>query len=193
MTMMVVTHEMGFAREVADRMCFFHEGVILEEGTAQADGRVAAYPRRGSSSTPCSDAAFGWSRPRAGRSALVSRPRRRGLAGTTAAAARRSGCAGVRQRSRGSPPTAAREAELAAGRHSVGHHGADQVTCNSTSSNHRVPRGGEGKRLCPRVTQRSWSSRTVAHLPRRQLRRRGRDLRQGGLQHRHDRLLQGDA
>ncbi|HSM45248.1 MAG TPA: amino acid ABC transporter ATP-binding protein, partial [Acidimicrobiia bacterium] len=32
MTMMVVTHEMGFAREVADRMCFFHEGIILEEG-----------------------------------------------------------------------------------------------------------------------------------------------------------------
>jgi len=32
MPMMVVTHEMGFAREVADRMCFFHEGVILEEG-----------------------------------------------------------------------------------------------------------------------------------------------------------------
>ena len=33
MTMMVVTHEMGFAREVAHRMCFFHEGVILEQGT----------------------------------------------------------------------------------------------------------------------------------------------------------------
>jgi ABC-type polar amino acid transport system ATPase subunit len=33
MTMMVVTHEMGFAREVADRMMFFHEGVILEEGS----------------------------------------------------------------------------------------------------------------------------------------------------------------
>ena len=33
MTMMVVTHEMGFAREVANRMMFFHEGVILEEGT----------------------------------------------------------------------------------------------------------------------------------------------------------------
>jgi ABC-type polar amino acid transport system ATPase subunit len=32
MTMMVVTHEMGFAREVAHRMCFFHEGRILEEG-----------------------------------------------------------------------------------------------------------------------------------------------------------------
>ena len=32
MTMMVVTHEMGFAREVADRMAFFHEGRILEEG-----------------------------------------------------------------------------------------------------------------------------------------------------------------
>ena len=33
MTMIVVTHEMGFAREVANRMMFFHEGVILEEGT----------------------------------------------------------------------------------------------------------------------------------------------------------------
>ncbi len=33
MTMMVVTHEMGFAREVARRMCFFHDGVVLEEGT----------------------------------------------------------------------------------------------------------------------------------------------------------------
>ena len=35
MPMMVVTHEMGFAREAADRMVFFHEGVILEEGTPQ--------------------------------------------------------------------------------------------------------------------------------------------------------------
>ena len=33
MTMIVVTHEMGFAREVANRMCFFHEGRILEQGT----------------------------------------------------------------------------------------------------------------------------------------------------------------
>jgi ABC-type polar amino acid transport system ATPase subunit len=32
MTMLVVTHEMGFAREVADRMVFFHDGRILEEG-----------------------------------------------------------------------------------------------------------------------------------------------------------------
>lgn len=30
-TMIVVTHEMGFAREVATRMCFFHEGRILEQ------------------------------------------------------------------------------------------------------------------------------------------------------------------
>ncbi|MCK5793237.1 MAG: amino acid ABC transporter ATP-binding protein [Anaerolineales bacterium] len=33
MTMIVVTHEMGFAREVADRMYFFDEGVIVETGT----------------------------------------------------------------------------------------------------------------------------------------------------------------
>ena len=35
MTMMVVTHEMGFAREVADRMAFFHEGVIRVQGTPE--------------------------------------------------------------------------------------------------------------------------------------------------------------
>ena len=33
MTMIVVTHEMGFAREVADRMMMFDEGIIMEEGT----------------------------------------------------------------------------------------------------------------------------------------------------------------
>ena len=32
MTMVVVTHEMGFAREVADRMIMFDEGIIVEEG-----------------------------------------------------------------------------------------------------------------------------------------------------------------
>jgi len=33
MTMVVVTHEMGFAREVANRVMFINEGVIAEEGT----------------------------------------------------------------------------------------------------------------------------------------------------------------
>jgi ABC-type polar amino acid transport system ATPase subunit len=33
MTMIVVTHEMGFAREVGDRVIFLDEGKILEEGT----------------------------------------------------------------------------------------------------------------------------------------------------------------
>jgi len=31
-TMIVVTHEMGFAREVANRMAFMHEGALIEEG-----------------------------------------------------------------------------------------------------------------------------------------------------------------
>ena len=35
MTMVVVTHEMGFAREVADRVIFIDEGVIAEEGTPE--------------------------------------------------------------------------------------------------------------------------------------------------------------
>jgi len=34
-TMLVVTHEMGFAREVADRMLFFDHGLIVEQGTPQ--------------------------------------------------------------------------------------------------------------------------------------------------------------
>ena len=33
MTMVVVTHEMGFAREVADRVLFMDEGIIMEEGS----------------------------------------------------------------------------------------------------------------------------------------------------------------
>ena len=33
MTMLVVTHEMGFAREISDRVLFFNEGVIAEENT----------------------------------------------------------------------------------------------------------------------------------------------------------------
>ena len=35
MTMLVVTHEMGFARDVADRVLFMDDGVILEEGTPE--------------------------------------------------------------------------------------------------------------------------------------------------------------
>jgi general L-amino acid transport system ATP-binding protein len=34
MTMLIVSHEIGFAREVADRVIMFDEGVIIEEGTA---------------------------------------------------------------------------------------------------------------------------------------------------------------
>jgi polar amino acid transport system ATP-binding protein len=32
MTMLIATHEMGFAREIADRVCFLEAGVILEQG-----------------------------------------------------------------------------------------------------------------------------------------------------------------
>ena len=35
MTMVVVTHEMGFAREVADRVLFMDEGIVMEEGTPE--------------------------------------------------------------------------------------------------------------------------------------------------------------
>ncbi len=45
MTMMVVTHEMGFAREVADRILFMDEGVIVEEGAPEHFFRNPEHPR----------------------------------------------------------------------------------------------------------------------------------------------------
>ena len=42
MTMVVVTHEMGFAREVGDRVLFMDDGLILEEGTP---GEIFGNPR----------------------------------------------------------------------------------------------------------------------------------------------------
>jgi ABC-type polar amino acid transport system ATPase subunit len=45
MTMVVVTHEMGFAREVANRMVFLHEGRVIEEGPPDALVTGAKDPR----------------------------------------------------------------------------------------------------------------------------------------------------
>ena len=42
MTMLIATHEMGFARDVANRVCFLHEGRILEEGPPE---QIFASPR----------------------------------------------------------------------------------------------------------------------------------------------------
>jgi polar amino acid transport system ATP-binding protein len=42
MTMLIATHEMGFARDVAHRVCFLDEGVILEEGAPE---RIFGAPR----------------------------------------------------------------------------------------------------------------------------------------------------
>ena len=45
MTMIVVTHEMGFAREVASRVLFMDEGKILEQGTPDAIFNHPQHPR----------------------------------------------------------------------------------------------------------------------------------------------------
>ena len=45
MTMVVVTHEMSFAREVADRVLFLDHGVIVEQGPARAVLGNPAHPR----------------------------------------------------------------------------------------------------------------------------------------------------
>jgi polar amino acid transport system ATP-binding protein len=43
MTMIIATHEMGFAREVADEVCFLHEGLIAERGAPE---RIFSAPER---------------------------------------------------------------------------------------------------------------------------------------------------
>ena len=52
LTMIISTHEMGFARQIADRVCFMSEGVILEQGppdrifTAPEQERTEAFLKR---------------------------------------------------------------------------------------------------------------------------------------------------
>jgi polar amino acid transport system ATP-binding protein len=52
MTMLLATHEMGFAREVASKVCFLHQGVIHEEGPPEQifgdphDDRTRAFLKR---------------------------------------------------------------------------------------------------------------------------------------------------
>ncbi len=43
MTMIIVTHEMGFAREVSDRVIFMEEGLIVEEGPPE---KIFSYPEK---------------------------------------------------------------------------------------------------------------------------------------------------
>jgi polar amino acid transport system ATP-binding protein len=45
MTMLIATHEMSFARETADRVCFLDGGLILEEGTPDRIFTAPAEPR----------------------------------------------------------------------------------------------------------------------------------------------------
>jgi polar amino acid transport system ATP-binding protein len=42
MTMVIATHEMGFARDIASRVCFLDGGVILEQGPPE---RIFSAPR----------------------------------------------------------------------------------------------------------------------------------------------------
>ena len=45
MTMLIATHEMGFARDIADRVCFLDDGLILEQGDPEAIFTAPQEPR----------------------------------------------------------------------------------------------------------------------------------------------------
>ncbi len=47
MTMIVVTHEMGFARSVADEIVFMEHGVVVEQGPPEQMFRSPQVPRTG--------------------------------------------------------------------------------------------------------------------------------------------------
>ena len=49
MTMLIATHEMGFAREIASRVCFLDAGRILEEGPPRRSSPHLARSGRGNS------------------------------------------------------------------------------------------------------------------------------------------------
>ena len=48
MTMVLATHEMGFARDVANRVAFLHQGRVLEEGPP---AQLFSEPRRSAPSS----------------------------------------------------------------------------------------------------------------------------------------------
>ena len=52
MTMLIATHEMGFARDIADRVCFLDAGVILEEGPPE---QIFSAPRSRAPAVPRAD------------------------------------------------------------------------------------------------------------------------------------------
>ena len=45
MTMLIATHEMGFARDIADRVCFLDAGLILEQGDPEPIFTAPQEPR----------------------------------------------------------------------------------------------------------------------------------------------------
>ena len=49
MTMLIATHEMGFARDIANRVCFLDDGQILEQGTPRRSSPVRESRGRSSS------------------------------------------------------------------------------------------------------------------------------------------------
>ena len=70
MTMVLATHEMSFARDIANRVCFLDEGVIPEEGTPEEIFTRRRNRGRASSSS-------GSSRPADSRAGLRNAPRDR--------------------------------------------------------------------------------------------------------------------
>ena len=83
MTMVIATHEMGFARDIANRVCFLDAGVILEQGPPERDLPIPRSSRGPASSSSGSSRPAGSS----GGSAVPGPHRRRRRTGARTPAA----------------------------------------------------------------------------------------------------------
>ena len=180
MTMMVVTHEMGFARKVAHRVVFMDEGRIVEQGSA---GRVLR-PARGTSGR-------GTSCP---RSSLTDGRRRGGERSDTdgdSDKADRGGGTGPGRapRGRGAGPGGDHAREDRAHGHADGRH-ADRLA--AVRLHQQAERAGCGFSIdlaessCTRTSRRSSASRSSSRRRSRRRRRASRCYQRRRRPHRRD-------
>ena len=92
-TMVVVTHEMGFAREVADRMAFMHEGSLIEEGPPPRSSAARKTREPGASWRRCCRGGF-QTRPNDKPARTTNQPLHRSISANLSQAAARLLCAG---------------------------------------------------------------------------------------------------
>ena len=143
MTMIVVTHEIGFAREVADAVAFMDAGAVVEQGAPRAScSRVRATSARGCSCRRCSSAlAAAGAKGGGDRRLRPPRPRRAAHASSRAqavvresrTAARETAASSIHQRTSAAMPMLISSASGSSSRRGTGVAASERITSTSTA------------------------------------------------------------